>query len=56
MNLTVDLFSDPICPWCFIGNRRLEQAIAAQQHEVRVRWLPFQLKETLLMLCRLIAY
>ena len=32
-----------ICPWCFIGKRRLEKAIAAQGHEVRVRWLPFQL-------------
>jgi predicted DsbA family dithiol-disulfide isomerase len=33
---------DVICPWCYIGKRRLEKAIATQQHEVRVRWLPFQ--------------
>ncbi len=43
MVLQVDIFSDVICPWCFIGKRRLEKAIAAQQHEVNVRWLPFQL-------------
>ena len=43
MILTVDVISDVICPWCFIGKRRLEKAIAAQQQEVRVRWLPFQL-------------
>ena len=45
MNITVDVVSDVICPWCYIGKRRLEKAIAALhgQHEVRVRWLPFQL-------------
>jgi predicted DsbA family dithiol-disulfide isomerase len=34
-----------ICPWCFIGKRRLEKAVAAWQagHDVRVRWHPFQL-------------
>jgi predicted DsbA family dithiol-disulfide isomerase len=47
MNLTIDIISDVICPWCFIGKRRLEKAIAAQQHEVRVRWLPFQLNPTM---------
>jgi predicted DsbA family dithiol-disulfide isomerase len=45
LNLTIDVISDIICPWCYIGKRRLEKAIAAQdrQHEVRVRWLLFQL-------------
>src|SRR6266702_3334764 len=44
MNLSVDVFSDVICPWCYIGKRRLEKALAAldRQHEVRVRWLPYQ--------------
>ena len=41
MILQIDVISDVICPWCFIGKRRLEKAIAAHQHEVRVRWLPF---------------
>ncbi len=47
MALHVDVISDVICPWCFIGKRRLEKAIAAHQHEVRVRWLPFQLNPTM---------
>ena len=47
MTQTIDIFSDVICPWCFIGKRRLEQAIAAQHHDVRERWLPFQLNPTM---------
>ena len=49
MNLTVDVISDVICPWCYIGKKRLEKAIAAfdGQQEVRVRWLPFQLNPTM---------
>jgi predicted DsbA family dithiol-disulfide isomerase len=43
MNLSVDVISDVICPWCFIGKRRLEKAIAAYGRPVKVRWLPFQL-------------
>ena len=45
MNLAVDAISDVICPWCYIGKRRLEKAIAAlgDQHDVQVRWHPFQL-------------
>lgn len=43
MNLSVDVISDVICPWCFIGKRRLEKAIAAHGGPVRVRWHPFQL-------------
>ena len=43
MNLSVDVISDVICPWCFIGKRRLEKAIAALGGPVKVRWLPFQL-------------
>jgi predicted DsbA family dithiol-disulfide isomerase len=47
MTVSLDVFSDVICPWCFIGKRRLEKAVAAQQHEVRVRWLPFQLNPSM---------
>jgi predicted DsbA family dithiol-disulfide isomerase len=45
MALEISVISDVICPWCFIGKRRLEKAVAAVEgrHEVRVRWLPFQL-------------
>ena len=47
MQLSVDLISDVICPWCFIGKRRLEKAIAALGKPVKVRWLPFQLNPTM---------
>jgi predicted DsbA family dithiol-disulfide isomerase len=42
MKLTVDAISDVVCPWCWVGKRRLEKAIAALagRHEVVVRWLP----------------
>lgn len=43
MNLSVDVISDVICPWCYIGKRRLEKAIASHDGPVKVRWLPFQL-------------
>jgi predicted DsbA family dithiol-disulfide isomerase len=47
MNFSVDVISDVICPWCFIGKRRLEKAIAAHDGHVKVRWLPFQLNPTM---------
>jgi predicted DsbA family dithiol-disulfide isomerase len=41
---TIDVISDVICPWCYVGKRRLEKAIAlAGRGDVRVRWYPFQL-------------
>ena len=45
MTIRVDVISDVICPWCWIGKRRLEKAFAtiAGTHEVVVRWHPFQL-------------
>jgi predicted DsbA family dithiol-disulfide isomerase len=43
MALHVDVISDVICPWCYIGKRRLEKAVAAFDGPVGVRWLPFQL-------------
>jgi predicted DsbA family dithiol-disulfide isomerase len=44
MKLTIDVISDVICPWCYIGKRRLEKALAlASPAEALVRWHPFQL-------------
>ena len=45
MRITVDIVSDAICPWCFIGKRRFEQALAQapQDVEVLVAWRPYQL-------------
>src|SRR5262249_4348249 len=36
MNLAVDVISDVVCPWCYIGKRRLERAVAAVDGPVRV--------------------
>ena len=47
MNLSVDVISDVICPWCYIGKRRLEKAIAEVDEQVKVRWHPFQLNPTI---------
>ena len=49
MNLAVDVISDVICPWCYIGKRRLESAIAAVegQHDFQVHWHQFQLNPTM---------
>ena len=46
--LTVDIVSDVVCPWCFIGKRRLENALAmAPDLDVDLRWRPFQLDATI---------
>lgn len=43
-DLTVEIVFDPACPWCFIGKRRFEQALAARPHvQPRLRWRPFLL-------------
>lgn len=47
MNLAVDVISDVICPWCYIGKRRMEKAIAAYGEPVNVHWHPFQLNPTM---------
>ena len=43
--LTIEIASDVVCPWCYIGKRRLEKALALLGDEVKpeIRWLPFQL-------------
>jgi predicted DsbA family dithiol-disulfide isomerase len=40
--LPIDVVSDIVCPWCYIGKRRLEQAIALNPDiPVEVRWRPY---------------
>jgi predicted DsbA family dithiol-disulfide isomerase len=42
--MDIEVFSDLICPWCFIGKRRLDRALASMDAvDVRVLWHPFQL-------------
>jgi predicted DsbA family dithiol-disulfide isomerase len=46
--LTVDIVSDVMCPWCYIGKRRFEKALAMKPDvKVDVRWRPFQLDPTI---------
>ena len=47
MTISVDVISDVICPWCYIGKHRLEKAVATLAQPVKVRWLPFQLNPTM---------
>jgi predicted DsbA family dithiol-disulfide isomerase len=48
MQLQIDVVSDVVCPWCFIGKRRLEQALGRMPDTpVSVRWRPFQLNPQL---------
>ena len=40
----LDILSDPICPWCYIGKANLERALArAPDHPFEIEWHPFQL-------------
>ena len=47
-SLSIDVVSDVVCPWCFLGAKRLETAVAeAKDVEIHVRWRPFQLDPTI---------
>jgi predicted DsbA family dithiol-disulfide isomerase len=44
--ITIDVVSDVVCPWCFIGKRRLEKAIASRPDlDVKVRFHPYFLND-----------
>jgi predicted DsbA family dithiol-disulfide isomerase len=45
----VEIYSDVVCPWCFIGKRRLERALetAGNANRAHVIWRPFQLNPTM---------
>ena len=50
--LNIDIVSDVVCPWCYIGKRHVEQAISQWRAKhpdaaVNVRWHPFQLNPDL---------
>jgi predicted DsbA family dithiol-disulfide isomerase len=53
--LRIEIFSDVVCPWCFVGKRRLEQAFALVRRDApagreitsRVVWKPFELNPRL---------
>lgn len=41
--LQVDVIADLICPWCYLGKRRLDEALAAVRGPTKVTWYPFQI-------------
>lgn len=45
--LHIDIYSDVVCPWCYVGKRRLERALTEFGGDVRVTWRPFQLNPTM---------
>ncbi|MEV0004169.1 DsbA family oxidoreductase [Micromonospora sp. NPDC050980] len=44
--MEIEIYADVACPWCWIGKRRLEQAIESYDGAVTVRYRPFQLDPT----------
>ena len=45
--MQIDIYSDIVCPWCYVGKRRLERALTSVGGNVRVTWRPFQLNPTM---------
>ena len=47
--LTIEVYSDVVCPWCYVGKRRLEQALEStgREESALVFWRPFQLNPTM---------
>ena len=47
--LSIEIYSDVVCPWCYVGKRRLEQALDAvpEGNSAQVIWRPFQLNPTM---------
>ncbi|MGC4744968.1 DsbA family oxidoreductase [Micromonospora sp. DT201] len=41
--MEIEIYADVICPWCYIGKRRLDEALANYAGDVTVRYRPFQL-------------
>lgn len=42
--MNIDIVSDTICPWCYIGKRKLDAALATRDDiDVQIGWRPFQL-------------
>lgn len=44
MSTRLDIISDPVCPWCYLGAANLMRALTARgEHPFAIRWLPYQL-------------
>jgi predicted DsbA family dithiol-disulfide isomerase len=46
--LSIEVWSDVVCPWCYVGKRRIEKALEQFEHrdEVELRWRSFELDPT----------
>ena len=45
--LVIDVVSDVVCPWCYLGKKRLEAALATSGEQAEIRWRPYQLDPTI---------
>lgn len=46
--IPLDVFSDPVCPWCYVGKTFLDRALESRPlHPFRVEWHPFRLNTDL---------
>ncbi|NJK83288.1 MAG: hypothetical protein HC912_05200 [Saprospiraceae bacterium] len=43
--LRIDIVSDVVCPWCYVGRKRMAKALAQIEtpHELEIHWRPFEL-------------
>ncbi|MDE2304957.1 MAG: DsbA family oxidoreductase [Gammaproteobacteria bacterium] len=47
-SLRIDVYADTVCPWCYLGARRLDAALTARpQYAHRITWRPFELNPDL---------
>jgi predicted DsbA family dithiol-disulfide isomerase len=46
-SINIDVISDAVCPWCFIGKRRLEAALQLIDRPITIAWRPYQLDPTI---------
>ena len=47
-SISIDIYSDVVCPWCYVGKRRLERALSELPTvSTQVTWRPFQLNPTM---------
>jgi len=47
--ISIEIYSDVVCPWCYVGKRRLERALVQSHGSVKglIAWRPFQLNPTM---------
>src|SRR5687767_11561655 len=45
--LTIAVVSDVICPWCYLGKRRMESALGQLGVQAEIHWLPYELNPTM---------